>query len=217
MDRVTGSGVVVGLVLVAGESSRLDRGVPKQLLDLGGRSMARITVEAAVASTLDRVLAVTGRAAQQVAASLGDTSATIVHNPDYPSGNVSSLLAGVDAAGGFDAVMVLLGDMPEVDTAVIDAMAEAWREHRPWAAYAVYDNGVPNHPFVLSADAVGVVRATPGPKPLWRLLVTDPPQPVLAVRIAAPAPVDVDTPADYAELLARVSADRVRSDDGASS
>lgn len=204
---------LVGVVLVAGESTRLDAGHPKQLLDLGGRSMARVVVEAAAASSLDRVVAVTGRAADEVAASLGGVDAVVVRNPAYRTGNLSSLRAGVDAAGDFEAAMVLLGDMPEVDAGVIDTMAEAWRAERPWAAYAVYGDGRPNHPFVLSAPAVEVVRAAAGPKPLWRLLVTEPPEPVLAVAVGGPVPVDVDTRADYEALLAR----RVRSAGGASS
>jgi hypothetical protein len=39
------------------------------------------------------------------------------------------------------------------------------------------------------------------------LLVTDPPRPVAAVDIARPAPIDVDTVADYDELLGRRVAD----------
>jgi molybdenum cofactor cytidylyltransferase len=201
------SEIVVGVVLVAGESTRLDLGYPKQLLDVDGRSMARVSVEAAVASSLDRVVAVIGRAAGDVGASLADSGAAVVLNPDYRTGNLSSLLAGVDAAGELDAVMVLLGDMPEVDAAVIDAVAAAWRTDRPWAAYTVFADGRPNHPFVLSAAAIGMVRGAGGPKPLWRLLVTDPPRPVAAVDIARPAPIDVDTAADYDELLGRRVAD----------
>ncbi len=165
--------------------------------------MARVVVDAAVTSSLDRVVVVTGRAAEEVTASLAGAGAVVAHNPDYRTGNVSSLLCGVAAAGSFDAAMVLLGDMPEVEMSVIDAMAAAWRALRPWAAYAAYDDGRPNHPFVLSTQAVDEVRATPGSKPLWRLLVTDPPHPVLAVALARPVPVDVDTVADYDRLLAR--------------
>jgi molybdenum cofactor cytidylyltransferase len=197
------SEIVVGVVLVAGESTRLDLGYPKQLLDVDGRSMARVSVEAAVASSLDRVVAVIGRAAGDVGASLADSGAAVVLNPDYRTGNLSSLLAGVDAAGELDAVMVLLGDMPEVDAAAIDAVAAAWRTDRPWAAYTVFADGRPNHPFVLSASAIGMVRGAGGPKPLWRLLVTDPPYPVLAVTLPRPVPVDVDTEADYDTLLSR--------------
>ncbi len=197
------SEVVVGIVLVAGESTRLDLGYPKQLLDVDGRSMARVSVEEAVVSSLDRVVAVVGRAAEDVGASLADSGAIVVLNPDYRTGNLSSLLAGVDAAGEFDAVMVLLGDMPEVDAAVIDTAAAAWRTDRPWAAYTVFDDGRPNHPFVLSADAVETVRGAGGPKPLWRLLVTDPPHPVLAILVSRAVPVDVDTAADYEALLRR--------------
>ncbi len=64
---------------------------------------------------------------------------------------------------------------------------------------AVYDDGVPNHPFLLSAAAV---EAMPdGPKVLWQMLVEDPPQPVARLNFDGEAPVDVDTPEAYVAAL----------------
>lgn len=197
---------IVGVVLAAGSSERMG-GVPKQLLRFGPRTMAGVVVANAEASLLDRVVVVTGAAADVVAGSLGVRRATIVHNPDHAAGNVTSLLRAVDAAGSPDAILLLLADMPGVDSGVIDAFVALWRATRPWAAMAVYADGVPNHPFLLSSDAVAAMPQQDGSKVLWRLLVEDPPGEVHRLAFDRPAPVDVDTPEDYVEALAQLEHD----------
>lgn len=194
---------LAGVVLVAGTSERMGEAGPKQLLPFGQRTMAGLTVAGAEASLLDRVVVVTGLAAERVMAGLTRARAIVVHNPRFTDGNVTSLLRGVEAAGDVGAILLLLGDMPGVTPEVINRFVEVWREARPWAAVAVYDDGIPNHPFLLSADAVGAMtrRATLGSKVLWQLLVEAPPRPVAEVRFDRAAPVDVDTPADYQAAL----------------
>ncbi len=202
------SGDVVGIVLVAGLSERFGHGVTKQLLHIGDRTMAAVAVANAEASQLDRVIAVTGNAAADVAASLDEGRAEIAHNPSYEEGNLSSLRTGLAAAGDLAAAVVLLGDTPEVGPDIIDRMVAVWRDRAPWAAHAVYDDGLPSHPFLLSADAVAVVRALAGSKPLWSLLVEAPPEPVMSVRHDRAPPVDVDTASDHAEVLRRLGAEQ---------
>ena len=201
------SGDVVGIVLVAGLSARFGHGVTKQLLHIGDRTMAAVAVANAEASQLDRVIVVTGNAAAEVAASLDEGRAEIAHNPSYEEGNLSSLRTGLAAAGDVAAAVVLLGDTPEVGPDVIDRMVAVWRDRGPWAAHAVYDDGVPSHPFLLSADAVAIVRALAGSKPLWSLLVEAPPEPVMSVLFDRAPPVDVDTASDHAEVLRRLGAE----------
>jgi CTP:molybdopterin cytidylyltransferase MocA len=194
---------IVGVMLVAGKSERMGGSVPKQLLPFGDRTMAARSVANAEASRLDRIVAVTGAEADRVAASVTACRTTLVHNPDYARGNVTSLLKGIAAAGAPGAVLLLLGDMPGVTPDIIDRFVEVWGEDRPWAAVAVYDDGVPNHPFLLSAAAIGAMTemATAGSKVLWRLLIEAPPRPVVEVRFARPAPVDVDTLDEYHAAL----------------
>ena len=194
---------VAGVVLIAGTSERMAGPLPKQLLPFGDRTMAALSVANAEASRLDQVVAVTGAAADRVAASLTPGRAAVVHNPQFPRGNVTSLLCGVAAAGAPGAVLLLLGDMPGVTPDIIDRFVDVWSEAGPWAAVAVYDDGAPNHPFLLSADAVAAMTgmATSGSKVLWQLLIEAPPEPVVEVRFARPAPVDVDTLAGYHAAL----------------
>lgn len=195
------SGEIAGIVLVAGRSERMASPMPKQLLRFGERTMASLAVANAEASRLDRVVAVTGRDAAAVAATLAPQRAVVVENPEYQRGNVTSLLRGVEAAGDAAAILLLLGDMPGVSPEIIDRFVDVWRDSEPWAAVAVYDDGVPNHPFLLSAAALTAMAATDGSKVLWRLLVADPPMPVAEVHFGRAAPVDVDTMEDYRSAL----------------
>lgn len=192
---------VVGVVLVAGKSERMEAGRLKQLLPFGETTMAGLAVASAEASRLDRVVVVTGREDEAVAAALQLGRSVVVRNDRYEAGNVTSLLVGVDAAGEYGAIVLLLGDMPGVTPDIIDRFVDVWREERPWAALAVYDDGVPNHPFLLSAAAVAAMPQTSGSKVLWRHLVEAPPGPVATLSFSRAAPVDVDTWADYQAAL----------------
>jgi molybdenum cofactor cytidylyltransferase len=121
---------VVGLVLAAGQSSRM--GTNKLLATVHGQPMIARTV-GAVSPAVDQVIAVIGRDAPEVAAALGRHQVDLVHNPDFASGLSTSLKRGLDAMpADADAVLVVLGDMPLVDAQVIDRLIAAFSpaEHR---------------------------------------------------------------------------------------
>jgi molybdenum cofactor cytidylyltransferase len=122
-----------------------------------------------------------------------------VRNDAYGTGCASSLLAGLDAAGPADAVMLILGDMPGVDAAVIDAVRADWERHRSWASVTEY-RGVLGHPLVFSADAVPRLRALHGDKAVWRIVDREPGR-VRRVPVDRPLPRDVDTWDDYRAAL----------------
>ena len=198
---MSAAGGVAGIVLVAGKSERMVGAVPKQLLRFGDLTMAALVVATAEASQLDRVVVVTGRESSAVRKSLVPGRAMVVDNPDYERGNVTSLLRGVAAAGDPDAIVLLLGDMPGVTTDVVNRFVATWRRSAPWAAVAAYADGVPKHPFMLSEHALTSLPVSTGSKALWTHLVEAPPEPVTVVSFDRPAPVDVDTPAEYQAAL----------------
>ncbi len=198
-------GGVTGIVLAAGLSERLGGDTPKQLLRFGERTMVALVTATAAASSLSRVVVVTGHRAGEVRASVDTPGVLLAHNPDYVTGNLSSLRAGVAAAGDCEAVLLLLADMPGVDSTIVDAFVHLWEEEHPWAAVAEYADALPNHPFLLSRQALEHIASLEGGKPLWPLLVENPPHPVHHVTFDIPSPVDVDTPVDYLEALRRHS------------
>lgn len=191
---------VVGIVLGAGSSRRLGR--PKQTLPLGDTTLLGWAVRAAEASCLDRIVVVLGGAADEAEAGLTTRRATTVRNDGYGTGCASSLLAGLDAAtanagGGVAGIVMLLGDMPGVDSGIIDAVVDGWRRRPTWAAVTEYDDHRLGHPFVFSAAAFPTLRTLHGDKAVWKIVDAEPDDRVRRIRVARPLPRDVDTWDDY--------------------
>ena len=184
---------MVGIVLGAGSSTRLGR--PKQTLPLGDTTLLGWVMRDVEASSVERVVLVVGGAAQDALAGLNLGRAVVAHNDAYGTGCASSLLAGLDAAGSCEAIMLLLGDMPGVDSSVIDAVRAAFERERPWGAVTSYQNGL-GHPFVFAADSFPALRALHGDKAVWKLVERHP-QRVRRLAVDRPLPRDVDTWEDY--------------------
>ncbi|MGB6285025.1 MAG: molybdopterin-binding/glycosyltransferase family 2 protein [Xanthobacteraceae bacterium] len=116
---------IAAVVLAAGRSSRMG-GSNKLLAQIGGRPLLRMVVEAALASQARPVLVVTGHQRERVESALADLPVTFVHNPDYAEGLGTSLKAGIAALPAeVDGVVVCLGDMPQVDAALINRLIGA--------------------------------------------------------------------------------------------
>ena len=193
-------GIVGGMILAAGLSERMGGPLPKQLLIVGESTLAALVVRHAEESLLDRVVVVTGHRASDVAASLGEGRAEVVHNPEYMSGNMSSFRVGAAALANCDASVVLLADMPGVTSEMIDCLVAEWRENQPWAAVSSY-RGELAHPLLLSTEAMDDAAKAEGAKGVWRFLDSAPPGRVRQVVFDSDVPLDVNTPADY-DLIA---------------
>lgn len=189
---------MVGIVLGAGSSRRLGR--PKQTLPLGDTTVLGWVMRDVEGSSLEQVVLVVGGAADEAVAGLTLRRARVVYNEAYGEGCAASLLAGLDAAGDCDAIMLLLGDMPGVDAPLIDEIRRDWEAERPWAAVTDYDGGL-GHPFVFSAAAFPSLRRLHGDKAVWKL-VDGYPERVHRLPVARPLPRDVDTWSDYDEVAA---------------
>jgi molybdenum cofactor cytidylyltransferase len=113
------------VVLAAGRSSRMG-GPNKLLAEIGGRPLVRIVVEQALASRARPVVVVTGHQRERVEGALAGLPVKCVHNPHYADGLGTSLkaaIAGLPAE--VDGAIVCLGDMPQVDAALIDRLIGA--------------------------------------------------------------------------------------------
>jgi molybdenum cofactor cytidylyltransferase len=192
---------MVGIVLGAGSSSRLGR--PKQTLPLGATTVLGWVMRDVEASSLERVVLVVGGAAEEAIAGLKLSRAAVAHNDAYGSGCASSLLAGLDAAGSCESIMLLLGDMPGVDAAVIDAVRDGFERERPWGAVTRYQDGL-GHPFAFAAGAFPALRALHGDKAVWKLLERQPHR-VAELAVCRSRPRDIDTWADYQEVSAAIA------------
>ncbi len=113
---------IAGIVLAAGESTRY--GQPKQLLNWRGQPFVRAVAKTALESGLSPVIVVTGAHAVQVRNAVHDLNVTVVHNPDWKSGQGSSIRTGVKAAENVGGAIFLLTDQPQVTTSILRGLVE---------------------------------------------------------------------------------------------
>jgi molybdenum cofactor cytidylyltransferase len=117
---------IAAVVLAAGRSTRMG-GPNKLLAEIGGKPLVRIAVEQALASRARPVIVVTGHQREHVEAVLADLPVQLVHNPEFANGLGTSLRTGIAAVpADSDGAIVCLGDMPQVDAALIDRLIEAF-------------------------------------------------------------------------------------------
>ena len=117
---------IAAVVLAAGRSSRM--GGPNKLLEqIGGRPLVRIVTEAALGSRARPVIVVTGHQRERVEAALAGLPVQFAYNPNFADGLGTSLKAGIAMLPAeTDGTIVCLGDMPQVDAALIDRLIAAF-------------------------------------------------------------------------------------------
>ena len=195
--------MIEAIVLAAGGSTRM--GQPKAALALAdGQTFLTRIVGTLVAAGFPRVAVVTGAHEQAVrAAWTGEPDRVrFVSNPQWNQGQLSSLLAGLDAVDtpALEAVLVTLVDVPLVTAATVEVIVDVWRRTRAPIVRPVrgVDHG---HPVVFDRIILPELRAADpgaGAKPVIRAHAAD------TVDVAVDddgAFRDADTPGDYQALL----------------
>jgi molybdenum cofactor cytidylyltransferase len=178
-------------------------GEAKQLLPVAGRPLLEVVVTAACDSHLDEVVVVLGAEADEIMRRVAFGRARVVVNPAYKDGMSTSLRAGIAAlSAATTRAMVILGDQPDVDAALIDRLLEAHAASGLPAAALSFD-GLLHPPMILSRLMWADLASLEGDTGL-RALVRSHPESVLAMPAERPGghPIDIDTRDDF-ERLAR--------------
>jgi molybdenum cofactor cytidylyltransferase len=185
---------IAGVVLAAGRSSRMG-GPNKLLADIAGRPLVRIVVEEALASRARPVLVVTGHQRERVEQALADLPVKFVHNPHFADGLGTSLKVGIAALpADVDGAIVCLGDMPQVDAAMIDRLTGALDPDKGALVVVPTIDGKRGNPVVWSRRFFGELMAVEGDVGA-RYLIGRYPEAVAEVPLTGTAALtDVDTP-----------------------
>lgn len=190
----------VGVILAAGLATRMGR--PKQLLGYRDGTVLGSVLGAARSSRLRRVAVVLGAYEREIRDSVDLSEAWVAVNPAPERGTLSSLQVAAETTGNAP-LLLLMGDMPGIAPAVIDAHLSAWDDDPAWLRTTAYTDSV-GHPLMLSPELIGGLGELVGPKPLWHLTQDERTR---SLQVDGPMPVDVDTPGDYSEALAREEAE----------
>ena len=155
----TGEARVAGVLLAAGTSTRFGD-ANKLLADVeresggdgqqDGTPMVRRSAETLLATDLDGVVVVLGHEADRVRAALAGLDVSFAENPEYESGQASSVRAGVRALSDVDAAVFALGDMPYVDPESVSALVAAYEAGEGTALAAGYE-GRRGNPVLFDA------------------------------------------------------------------
>ena len=200
----TGGRRVAALVLAAGRSTRMGA-VNKMLAQIGGKPLVRIAAEQALASRARPVIVVTGHEREKVESALKGLPVRLVHNPNYVDGLGTSLKVGIAAVPEeSDAVIVCLGDMPQVDAALIDRLIAAFDPERGGLVVVPSIDGRRGNPVVWSRrffqDLMGIQGDVGA-----RYLIGNYAESVVEVPVAGEAALtDVDTPESLSAVKAEI-------------
>lgn len=194
--------LVGGVILAAGRSSRMG-GRPKALLPHeDGHNFVSHLVDIGREAGLSPMLVV-GRPDQvALRVEVERLDAGFIENPEPDRGQLSSLVAGIDAAGGVDAVMVLPVDVPLLSADVLRTLLSA-AERSDAVILRATSGGRHGHPVLFRRSVFDELR-TADPEVGARAVVRADPARVLNVEVADPGvTIDIDTPDEYRRLYGR--------------
>lgn len=114
------------IILAAGLSRRM-HAKNKLLLDWGGQSMIHSVVQTYVTALGPHVTVVTGFEADRIKAALVDLPVTFCHNPDFQSGQQSSVVLALQQKSNASATLIGLGDQPILTPSDLTQLLDAHR------------------------------------------------------------------------------------------
>ncbi|MCB1386167.1 MAG: molybdopterin-binding/glycosyltransferase family 2 protein [Nitratireductor sp.] len=194
---------LAAIILAAGQSRRMG-GRNKLLLTHDGKPLVAHVADAALAAgAVEDVIVVTGHQRGEVEAALAGRPVRLVHNPAYEEGLSSSLRAGIEAlAGTVTHAMILLGDMPQITSAMLETMAGGLAEAPSAQIRIATANGKRGNPVLWPRAYFEQLAAISGDTGA-RHVIGQHRDHVMEIELGGAAALDVDTPEAYQALEAQ--------------
>ncbi|MGE0518551.1 MAG: NTP transferase domain-containing protein [Candidatus Binatia bacterium] len=191
---------VSAVILAAGRASRMGR--EKVLLPLGNEPLIRRSVRAASGAGAAEILVlVNPRNRDAVARAVADLPCVLVCNERYEEGIGCSIARGANAVRPTAGALLLMqGDQPLVDRALLDAMIERWRAAQPPYVAAAF-GPTTTTPVLFARALLPELRALGGDIGARAVLGR---HAGTVLEFPAWKGMDVDTEEDYASVRALV-------------
>lgn len=196
--------MIRAIVLAAGRSRRM--GAQKVLLPFGGKTVIAHIVDELLRSVIDEVYVVVGHEGERVATALSGRPVSVVANPDYGRGMLSSVRCGLRALPQpCEAILLALGDQPAVTCELVDTMVRSFTATDKGILAPLYQ-GQRGHPLLFSEhyrDEILTCHDEVGLRGLLRAHPND----VFELSVSTSAVLsDMDFPEDYRRELASFEA-----------
>lgn len=187
-------------MLAAGCSVRMG-GANKLLAQLEGVAIITRVVRNLCKTPVSPIIVVTGHDREAIIQALAGEAVSYVHNPDYDTGLGSSLRSGLAVLPqDIDAVLVCLGDMPQVNATHIGRLIAAFDPAKGREICVPFFRGKRGNPVLWATRFVSEMIQVSGDAGARALLETHA-SVVYPVQVAdAGVLVDIDTPEDLVAL-----------------
>ena len=188
------------LILAAGKSSRM--GTAKQFLPIHGNTMIRHVTKKAL--LVDHVkVGVVGNAEPLLKEQCVDLPISWVENMDAYQGLSSSIRVGVQfaIANCASAVIITLGDQPDIEPKVVDELVEAYRKAPSTITIlqTKYTDGI-GHPVLFDQSIFPELLRLEGDSGAKHFIQSNKAS-VQFIEVPYEQPKDIDTPEEYQDFL----------------
>jgi molybdenum cofactor cytidylyltransferase len=202
--RIVEGSKIGAVVLAAGQSSRFRAGggpdLTKLVAKLDGKAIVQLVVETALAAKARPIVVVTGYARDSVQAAVEDLDVGVAFNPKFASGLASSLSVGLSAMPrDIVGALVLLGDMPRIESRLIDALIDAFLARKGALAAVPLREGRRGNPVLLGQGLFEAAMRLEGDEGARKLIGALNANDLVEVEASdAGVTFDIDTPEDLA-------------------
>ena len=191
--------MIAGLILAAGESSRMGR--DKALLAYHGRTFLETILGTLREAGIARIAVVLGHHADEIRKAVNLEGVEVVVNNEYLRGQTSSLQAALRALEDPDleAIVLSLVDHPVVSAATVRALLKSYGQSHAPVIIPTY-RGQRGHPVVIARDLFPELQVL-GPKEGANIVVRKYGDQTRFVDVDDPGILlDVDDPDTYGRL-----------------
>ncbi len=182
-------------------------GRPKALLPIDGVRFIEKIVTALKSTRVNEIVTVLGHNADEMRQKISDLPVTIVVNPDYKQGQLTSLIAAIrNIESGekyrVDAILVHLVDHPYINADLVNVMIDRFYETKKLIVVPRHQ-GRRGHPVIFSRALFPELLAAPVDQGAKTVVHAHRDQTLEIDTDDAGVTVDIDTPEEYRKHVER--------------